>query len=127
RDVMSPLLNIGWGVLAALAAWCIGRSRGAAPLALLGLVVVVGLPALTATQPGQASTDIAGLALLLACTALLVEGDGEIASTALAGVAAGLALSTKLTVAVPILVLTIGVVWHSLRSRRPRLAVLWCL
>src|SRR4029079_7176131 len=83
RDVLSPLLNIGWGVLAALAAWCIGRSRGAAPLSLLGLLVVLGLPALTATQPGQASTDVAGLALLLACAALLVEGDGEIASTAL--------------------------------------------
>ena len=53
RDVLSPLLNIGWGVLAALAAWCIGRSRGAAPLALLGLMVVVGLPSLTGTQPGR--------------------------------------------------------------------------
>jgi hypothetical protein len=127
RDVMSPLLNIGWGLFAALAAWCIGRSRGAAPLALLGLMVVVGLPSLTGTQPGQASTDIAGLALLLASVALLVEGDGEVVSTALAGVAAGLALSTKLTVAVPVIVLTIGVVWYALRSRRLRLAGLWCV
>jgi hypothetical protein len=127
RDVMSPLLNVGWGVLAALAAWCIGRSRGAAPLALLGLIVVVGLPSLTSTQPGQASTDIACLALLLASVALLVEGDGEVVSTALAGVAAGLALSTKLTVAVPVIVLTIGVVWYALRSRRFRLAGLWCV
>jgi hypothetical protein len=127
RDVLSPLLNIGWGVLAALAAWCIGRSRGAAPLALLGLIVVVGLPSLTGTQPGQASTDIACLALLLASVALLVEGEGDVVSTALAGVAAGLALSTKLTVAVPVIVLTIGVVWYALRSRRPRLAGIWCV
>ncbi|MDQ1447465.1 MAG: hypothetical protein QOC79_436 [Actinomycetota bacterium] len=127
RDVLSPLLNIGWGAVAALAAWCIGRSRGGAPLALLGLIVVAGLPALTGTQPGQASTDIASLALLLVSVALLVEGDGEIVSIALAGVAAGLALSTKLTVGVPVIVLTIGVAWYGLRSRRLRLAGLWCV
>jgi hypothetical protein len=127
RDVLSPLLNVGWGALAALAAWCIGRSRGAAPLALLGLMVVVGLPSLTGTQPGQASTDIACLALLLASVALLVEGDGEVVSTALAGIAAGLALSTKLTVAVPVIALTIGIAWYALRARRARVAGFWCV
>ncbi|HUF85295.1 MAG TPA: hypothetical protein VMQ81_11970, partial [Acidimicrobiia bacterium] len=65
RDVLSPLVNLGWAALALLAAWCVGRRRGLGPLCVLGALVVLGLPTIAGTQPGQASNDIAAAALLL--------------------------------------------------------------
>jgi hypothetical protein len=125
RDVLSPFVNLGWGALALLSAWCVGRSRGLAALTLLGAAVVIGLPALSGTQPGQASNDIVCLALLLASVALLVAGEGKPAPTALAAIAAGLALATKLTVVASVVVMSVGVVVYAWRTHRPRIAVLW--
>jgi hypothetical protein len=125
RDVFSPFVNLGWGALALLSAWCVGRSRGLAALTLLGAAVVIGLPALSGTQPGQASNDIVCLALLLASVALLAVGEGKPAPTALAAIAAGLALATKLTVVASVVVMSAGVVVYAWRTHRPRTAVLW--
>ncbi len=125
RDVLSPFVNLAWGALALASAWCVGRSRGVAALALLGAAVVIGLPALAGTQPGQASNDIVCLALLLASVALLVVGGGKPAPTAIAAIAAGLALATKLTVVASVVVLSIGVVVYAWRTHRSRVAVLW--
>ena len=36
RDIFSPLVNFGWLGVALLAAWCIGRPYGVAPLSLIG-------------------------------------------------------------------------------------------
>ena len=36
RDIFSPLVNFGWLGVALLAAWCIGRPYGVAPLSLVG-------------------------------------------------------------------------------------------
>ncbi len=126
RDILSPLLNLGWFALALLAGWCIGRRQGVAALCLLGTVVVLGLPALAGTQPGQAANDIGTAALFLTAVALVFEGDLAPRPTTLAAVAAGLALGTKLSVAVPVAVLTVGVVVVALRARRPLVAALWC-
>lgn len=125
RDVLSPFVNIGWAALALLAAWCIGRRRGVAGLSLLAAVVVLGLPMLGATQPGQASNDVAVSALLLAAIALLGEARLAPVPTALAGIAAGLAVGTKLTVLTPVAVLTVGVIVLALRARRAVTAVAW--
>ena len=119
RDVLSPLVNVGWAALALLAAWCIGRRRGLGPVCVLGALVVLGLPTLAGTQPGQASNDVAGAALLLAAIALLLETEElTLGPTVLAGIAAGLALATKLSVAVPLVVLTVGVVVMAWRAGR---------
>jgi hypothetical protein len=126
RDLLSPLVNAGWGALALLAAWCLGRRRGVAALSLLGAVLVLGLPMVAGTQPGQASNDVAAAALLLASVALLLEGRLAPVPTGLAAVAGGLALGTKLTVAAPVLVMTVGVVVLALRAARPAAAVSWC-
>ncbi len=125
RDVLSPFVNLGWGALALVSAWCVGRSRGLAALTLLGAAVVIGLPALAGTQSGQASNDIVCLALLLSSVALLVVGEGKPAPSALAAIAAGLALATKLTVVASVVVLSVGVVVYAWRTHRPRIAVLW--
>jgi hypothetical protein len=126
RDVLSPLVNLGWAALALLAAWCIGRRRGLGPLCVLGTVVVLGLPMLAGTHPGQASNDVACAALLLAAVALLFESDLAPASTAVAALAAGLGLGTKLTVAVPLVIVTVGVVVLAVRAHRTLTALVWC-
>jgi hypothetical protein len=126
RDVVSPVVGVAWAALALVAAWCVGRRRGVAALSLLGAVVVLGLPMLAGTHPGQASNDVAAGALLLTAIALLFEGELAPVPTALSGVAAGLALGVKLTAAAPIAVLTVGVVVLALRARRRATAVAWC-
>ncbi len=101
HDLLSPLLNLGWLGLALLAAWCIGRPYGAAPLALLAVAVVLDTNTMVPREPGNAANDIGPIALLLASAAILVTGTrGRPAATGpliVAGLAAGLALGTKLT------------------------------
>jgi hypothetical protein len=124
RDVLSPFINLGWLALSLLAAWCIGRRYGLAHVCVLGAAVTAGLPILAATQPGQASSDIGAMALFLTAIALLLESDLRPPPMAIAGLALGMAVSTKITVAVPAAVLTIGVL--ALLARRHRWsAVVW--
>ena len=63
NDVLSPLINLGWMALALLAAWCVGKPFGVAPVTLTGVVVLLATPGLVATQPGGAYDDVMGLAL----------------------------------------------------------------
>jgi hypothetical protein len=125
RDFLSPLVNLGWAALTGVAAWCLGRVRGVAPLSLLGAIAVLGLPALTGTQPGQASNDVAVVALLLTTVALLVVADGDPRGVAVAALAGGLALATKFTVVVPVALVTVGLVVYALRRGRAKLVVVW--
>jgi len=125
RDWLSPLHNLGWMALALLAAWVIGERRGAGPTALATAAVVLGLPLMAATQPGQASTDIAVAALLLATIALLLESDLRVGPTALAGAALGLTISTKVTIAVPVAALAVAVLVLLLVRRRWTVAAWW--
>jgi hypothetical protein len=124
-DLLAPMVNVGWAVLALLAAWCVGRRRGVGPLCVVGAVVILGTPMLAGTQPGQASNDVACSALLLAAVALLLEEELSSVPTALAGIAAGLAIGTKLTVLAPVAVLTIGIVVLAVRARRAAPAIVW--
>jgi hypothetical protein len=126
NDWLSPLLNLGWLGLAGLAAWCVAADRGVGPAGVLAVAVPLGLPAMAGTQPGQASSDIACAALLLAGVALLLRSDLRTpAAVGLAGVATGLAIGTKVTVAVPVAVLVAGVAVGTLWARRTRVAALW--
>jgi hypothetical protein len=123
-DVLSPALNVGWIIVALLAAWVAGCRSGLSPLILAGTGVVALLPLLLKTQAGAANSDTAALALLLAAVALLLHGVDEPPATYIAAAAAGLAIGTKLTVLVPVGVLTLLLLirWRS----RPRLALGWC-
>lgn len=125
RDLLSPLVNIGWAALVLLAAWCIGRRVDAAALCVLGAVLVLGLPTLAGSQPGQASNDVMVLALLLSVVALLLEGGFAPVPTTVAGLAAGLAVGTKLTAAATVAALSIAVIVHALRNHRRSVAVGW--
>ena len=127
RDFLSPLVNLGWLALALLAAWCAGRRAGTPHLTMLGSAVVLGVPALAGTQPGQASTDVTCIALLLAAVALLTQDRLAPGSSAIAGMAAGMSIGTKVTIAVPVAVLVVGVVAVALWRRRPASAGVWLL
>ncbi len=130
NDLLSPVLNTLWLGLALLAAWCIGRAFGVAPVTLTGAAVLFATPGLVATQPGGAYDDIVGLALVLASVALLVNRNGlsERARKAVWGAAAlpaGLALGTKFTFIAPVVALTVGIWFLATRGKRVRLSALW--
>ena len=130
NDLLSPLLNLGWMALVLLAAWCIGRPFGVAPVALVAATVLLGTPGLVATQPGGGYTDVVGMALLLMSVAILVnaervEGELTMGGIGVAALAAGLAFGTKFTMVGPVIVLTAGVIVVGARGRRIRTACLW--
>jgi hypothetical protein len=119
RDYLSPLINMAWLGLALLAAWCIGRPWGLGPASVIGACVVFGA-GVFGDQPGEARNDIPATFFLLASAAVLVNAsagrgagsrlDAGAVPLALAGLAAGLAIGTKLSLLAPVGALTLGVV-----------------
>jgi hypothetical protein len=91
NDFLSALLNLGWMALALLAAWCAGRRWELQWLTLATDALLLSLPVLGTTQPGEAFNDIVGLASLMAALALLLtveRGRLELFATAVVLVAA---------------------------------------
>jgi hypothetical protein len=123
RDVLSPLLNLGWFVGCLVACWCIGRPYKVAPWSLALGAIALSVPAL-ADQAGEARNDIVGIFFLLAAVALMVNAWGRDAGTEkklgrkggtsgvgaylVVGLAAGLAAGTKLNFLLPAAVLVLG-------------------
>ena len=135
NDLLSPVLNFGWMGLALLAAWCIGRPFGLAAATLLAAVVVVDSDMML-VQAGNAPSDIVALACLLAAIAILANGAAARAGAgaarrlaidrgplAVAALAAGLAVGTKVTMLVPVGVITIAVIWAERAGWRRRAAI----
>ncbi|HSS04502.1 MAG TPA: hypothetical protein VLK89_04865 [Solirubrobacterales bacterium] len=73
RDTLSLFLNFGWLALAFLAAWCIGRPYGRAPLTVVAAAVLLECHTLVVREPGAAKNDLMAAALLLAAIAILVN------------------------------------------------------
>jgi len=129
RDILSPLVNFGWLGLAFLAAWCIGRPYGVAPLSLVAAAIVMDTGPLVPREAGTPATDMAPVALLLAAAALLINAwavggrGGTVrpppatppslpalsAAVLTAGLAMGLALGTKLTIAGATAAMAVGI------------------
>ncbi len=124
RDVLSPLLNLGWFSGCLVACWCIGRPHGVAPWSVALGAVALSVPAF-ADQAGEARNDIVGTFFLLAAVAIAVNGlptatrgrsvrtrDGmetvNMNALIVAGLAAGLAAGTKLNFLLPAAVLVVG-------------------
>ena len=74
RDIVSPLVNLGWLSVALLAAWCVGRPYGLGPQALIGASIALGSQSLVEFQAGEALNDITGVAFVLCAVAILVNG-----------------------------------------------------
>ena len=73
RDILSPLLNLGWLALGLAAAYSIGRPYGVGPQALIGGAIALGAQNLVEFQAGEALNDIVGVSLLLCAVAVLVN------------------------------------------------------
>jgi hypothetical protein len=109
-DWAMPYLNVGWFALALLAAWCLPLDPRRRPLTLVAAAAVVAAPRLIGTQPGSGRNDLAAAALLLAFVAIAHRLGERPGGMAVAGLALGLAVGTKLSVAVPAVVLVVAVV-----------------
>jgi hypothetical protein len=115
RDVLSPLLNLGWFVGCLVACWCIGRPYRVAPWSLALGAVALSLPVLS-DQAGEARNDIVGIFFLLAAIAVALnawavrreEAGLSVGALVVAGLAAGLAAGTKLNFLLPAAVLVLG-------------------
>jgi hypothetical protein len=75
RDTLSLFLNFGWLAIAFLAAWCIGRPYGRAPLTVVAAAVVLECHTLVVREPGAAKNDVMAAALLLAAIAVLLNAN----------------------------------------------------
>jgi hypothetical protein len=137
-DWLAPLLNLFWLPIALLAAWCVGRPYKVGPATLVAAAIVLDSGVMIETQPGEGRNDIIGLAFLLAFVAFLINGHQRRAPASgavqdaperdaplldrgpliMAGIAAGLAGSVKFTFLVPVVAITVGVVFFSGRGRR---------
>lgn len=126
-DVLSPVLNLGWLALGFAAASVAGRRLGAgSSISVAGVGLFLATPLMVRTQAGSAHNDVAGVALFLVACALLLSGPRTPGSVTIAGIAAGLALGTKLSLVAPILVLTLVLWFSSARAgRRARLIAAW--
>jgi hypothetical protein len=143
RDLLSPLVNHAFLALGLLGAWCIGRPWGVGPQAMIGAAVVFAMEMTLDFQAGEARNDAAGVALFLAAAGLLVNARSArpglaesrtdafvprhrgLAAFALAGLAAGLALGTKLTLIAPVAALSLGAVALAPRGWRISVGASW--
>jgi hypothetical protein len=128
RDLISPLLNLGWLIGCLFAAWCIGRPYRVAPWSLALAAIALSVPALS-DQAGEARNDIVGIFFLLAAVALALDawtsrGEDErglsVGSLFVTGLAAGLAAGTKLNFLLPVAVLVVGLIAIAPAGRRVR-------
>jgi hypothetical protein len=130
RDVLSPLLNLGWFLGCLVACWCIGRPYRVGPWSLALGAIALSVPAL-ADQAGEARNDIVGIFFLLAAVAIALNAwagerlgrEGGAAGGGpylVVGLAAGLAAGTKLNFLLPAAVLVIGLAMIAPRGERLR-------
>ncbi len=144
-DWLSPLINLFWLAIALLAAFCVGRPYKVGPATLVAGAIVLDAGVMIETQPGEGRNDIMGLAFLLAFAAFLINAhqrrapqEGAVQDApeqgaplldkgplVIAGIAAGLAASVKLTFLIPVVAIGLGVIVFSGRGRR--LTTAWVL
>jgi hypothetical protein len=126
RDLLSPLLNLGWLLGCLLACWCIGRPYRVAPWSLALGAIALSVPAL-ADQAGEARNDIVGIFFLLAAVAIALNAAaaGErprrtlpTGALLIVGLSVGLAAGTKLNFLLPAAVLVLGLTALAPSGRR---------
>jgi hypothetical protein len=85
---------------------------------MLAVAVVLGTPTMVSSQAGGAYNDVVGLALVLACLAMLVEGSRSGFALGIAALAGGMAIGVKFTMLGPVGLLTIAVIVLAEPGRR---------
>lgn len=104
-DFASIAVNLGFAAMALAAGWAIGARARCAPAGLLLVGALLSLPLVT-SEAGSTLNDTMAIALTATSVALLLTGPAGRGAAphhvAMAGVAAGLAVGTKLTVVVAV-------------------------
>jgi len=145
-DYLSPLINLGWLLLALLAGWCLGRPWGVSAPSSAAVAVLMSTELMFSRQPGNANNDVVVVALLLGAAAVLAnswwqragvepdpgKADPALASFApgavvIAALAIGLSVGTKLNMAAIAVALTVGVIILAGKGERLRTAGIWLL
>lgn len=142
-DWISPLFNMLPVSVALLAAWCVGRPYGVGAASLVGGAILLSAGVMIETQPGEGRNDIICFAFLVAFAAFLINGHQRAAPPSgaveekpdpgaplldkgpliMAGIAAGLAISIKVSMLAPVGVILVGMILISGRGRRVITAV----
>lgn len=127
NDIASPFINLFWLGFTLLGAWVFGERFGRGAHCVIGACVVLATPIMSSTQGGTAMTDIVGIGLMLAAAAIALNAEGSTVGAAVAGWAAGLSLGSKLTMVVPIAVMTLTFLIAAKAEgfRRTRFALAW--
>jgi hypothetical protein len=105
-------------------AWCVGRRWKVEWWTLAAGGLLLSLPVLSTTQPGEAFNDVVGLAALVVAIAMILAPDRGPLELIIAGLALGLAMGTKYTFVVPAIVLVVGVAFVSPSGDRKRAGLL---
>jgi len=131
RDILSPFVNFGWLGVSLLAAWCIGRPYGVAPLTMVAAALTLDIRPMVPREAGTPANDVAPVAMLLAAGAVLINAAAQARARSgaartlhsggppltdviptgailVAGLAMGLALGTKLTIAGGLAAMAVG-------------------
>ena len=117
RDLLSPLLNLGWFIGCLFALWGIGRPHGVGLFSVFLGALILRAP-LLADQAGEARNDIVAIFFLLAAVAVMLNAASSSSSGGrrlpdgallISGLAAGLAAGTKLNYLLPAFVLVVGI------------------
>jgi hypothetical protein len=109
RDTLSLFLNFGWLAIAFLAAWCIGRPYGRAPLTVVAAAVLLECHTLVVREPGAAKNDLMAAALLLAAIAILINAVWKPSLTRVARGWGGFGRVSPLTPPTPVTGLASGI------------------
>ena len=137
-DWISPMFNMFCVGVALLACWCVGRPYAVGPATLVAGSLVLSAGVMIETQPGEGRNDIMAFAFLVAFAVFLINGhqrkapdSGEVddkpdpraalldrGPLIMAGIAAGISMSTKLSMLAPIGVIFIGMILVSGKGRR---------
>lgn len=137
-DWLSPVFNMVFLGVGLLAAWCVGRPYGVGPATLVAGAILFSAGVMIETQPGEGRNDIFAFAFLLAFSAFLINGHQRLAPGGgkavddrpdpdaplldrgpllIAGVAAGIAISAKVSMLAPVGVILLGMILISGRKR----------
>jgi len=136
-DWLSPLFNMLCLGVALLGCWCVGRPYGVGPATLVGGAILLSGGVMIETQPGEGRNDIMAFAFLIAFAAFLINGHQRRAPKSgvvdekpdpdaplldkgpliIAGIAAGIAISVKVSMLAPIGIIFLGMILVSGRAR----------
>jgi hypothetical protein len=136
-DWLSPLFNMLLLGVALLGCWCFGRPYGVGPATLVGGAILLSAGVMIETQPGEGRNDIMAFAFLIAFAAFLINGHQARAPKSgavdeipdpkaplldkgplvLAGIAAGIAISVKVSMLAPVGIIFLGMILVSGRAR----------